>query len=303
MKFFLLSFVLGLLSILSLNAQQVLESSELKVEKQFYFVQIKLNGQGPFNFLLDTGAGVTVIRPELAAELGFQATGTARIGTSGRVINSTSYANTVLSIGDYTLATATVEAFSIKHLEEYLDIPLYGIIGSDLIHHHIVELDAEQRKIRFYSSAAVAKDPSWKETDITYLPSGHFGIPVNIQLHKKITAHTFLLKVDSGYDHYVTFSGQAVKQYDMFTQKNYKEAQGFSADTTITTNKSGKAFRIYLAGKTWKRKRVIYSVDPISLAATQKSEDEGIIGNALLMDFNILIDYDAKKMYFQPLNP
>lgn len=52
-------------------------------------------------------------------------------------------------------------------------------------------------------------------------------------------------------------------------------------------------------GTAWKRKKVIFSTDPISLAASEKLIDEGIIGNGLLMDFNLLFDYAGKKMYFQ----
>lgn len=132
------------------------------------------------------------------------------------------------------------------------------------------------------------------------MPYGHFGVPVAIQVNKQDTLREYLLKVDSGYNNHVTFTGQAVQRYGMLRQKNYKKARGFSADTTITTNLSAKIPRIELAGKTWKRERAIFPVDPLSLAATEKSEDEGIIGNGLLMEFNLLFDYAGKKMYFQP---
>src|SRR5690348_8531699 len=35
------------------------------------FVKVRLNGQGPFNFIFDTGSGA-VLRPELARQLGLQ---------------------------------------------------------------------------------------------------------------------------------------------------------------------------------------------------------------------------------------
>jgi hypothetical protein len=76
-------------SILScLPAQSILSSSDLKIAKEFYFIQLKINGKGPYPFMIDTGAGITVIRPELAIQLGLQASGTAQIGTAGKKVTS-----------------------------------------------------------------------------------------------------------------------------------------------------------------------------------------------------------------------
>jgi predicted aspartyl protease len=213
MKLFSFFFVLGCFYVSPLGAQQILGSGELKVEKQFYFVQINLNGKGAYNSWLDKGAGVTVVKPGLAQELGLKATGTARIGTAGRPVTSTSYANIDLSIEGYDLGPCTLEAFSIAHLEAYLELPLDGIIGSDLLHKHIVELNIDQHKIHFHQSATFAQQSSWKAIEITYLPSGHFGVPVGIQLDKKDALQNLILKVDSGFNNYVVFTGQAVQRY------------------------------------------------------------------------------------------
>src|SRR5262249_25802978 len=43
-------------------------------------VEVKINGQGPYSFFLDTGAGGTVLDQSLADELKLQIVGTMKIG-------------------------------------------------------------------------------------------------------------------------------------------------------------------------------------------------------------------------------
>jgi hypothetical protein len=43
-------------------------------------VAVKINGKGPFNFFLDSGAGGTVLNGDLAAELGLDSVGVVRMG-------------------------------------------------------------------------------------------------------------------------------------------------------------------------------------------------------------------------------
>ncbi len=47
-------------------------------------VQARIGGEGPFNFVLDTGAGTTVVTPELSARLHLTANGSVNLATSGK---------------------------------------------------------------------------------------------------------------------------------------------------------------------------------------------------------------------------
>ena len=46
-------------------------------------IPVKINGQGPFRFVLDTGANRTVLTPQLAAHLGLSITANGRVTLSG----------------------------------------------------------------------------------------------------------------------------------------------------------------------------------------------------------------------------
>ncbi len=50
-------------------------------------VEVKLNGAGPYDFMVDTGATVTVLDTALFDELGLPAEGSSRISSSAGVTN------------------------------------------------------------------------------------------------------------------------------------------------------------------------------------------------------------------------
>ena len=53
---------------------------EMLRHKRLPMIEAKINGKGPFTFVLDTGAGTNVLDPKLADELELVSTGTTRLG-------------------------------------------------------------------------------------------------------------------------------------------------------------------------------------------------------------------------------
>jgi predicted aspartyl protease len=108
MKLVFSVFVFILFTLSPLLAQSILSASPLKVEKQFYFISVKIDGRGSYNFMVDTGAGITVIRPELASDLGLTAPGTAAMGTAGNKVKAITYADVPLAVGHYSLGDCSL---------------------------------------------------------------------------------------------------------------------------------------------------------------------------------------------------
>src|SRR5579864_6236705 len=74
-------------------------------------VPVRINGSGPYEFLVDTGAQLTVVEPSLAAELGLQAS-----AASG-VISVTRYAEVPLALADRVEAGSMVVEHPVIALE------------------------------------------------------------------------------------------------------------------------------------------------------------------------------------------
>src|SRR5258708_1630883 len=76
--------VLLLMMIYAVAGQEGSASSTLRFSfsgKSLVVVPVKVNGEGPFDFLLDTGTNTTIVTPELALRLNLRATGRLQLNT------------------------------------------------------------------------------------------------------------------------------------------------------------------------------------------------------------------------------
>ncbi|HEV3090464.1 MAG TPA: aspartyl protease family protein [Candidatus Cybelea sp.] len=107
-------------------------------------VQARIDGKGPFNFVLDTGAGTTVVTPELSAQLHLAANGSANLGTSGK---------SAVSAGAVVLPSVVVgEASASKVAAVIAPLPpdltyqgrfgrIAGILGATFLRQFVVTID------------------------------------------------------------------------------------------------------------------------------------------------------------------
>lgn len=96
---------------------------------------VTIAGQGPFNFVVDTGAERTVLSRELAAQLGLQGAGQARVVGLAEAVMADLYHLDNIAVRDVTLASGTVPTF-----DQY-DIGGPGLIGIDSLENHKVVID------------------------------------------------------------------------------------------------------------------------------------------------------------------
>ncbi|UDF02933.1 retroviral-like aspartic protease family protein [Asticcacaulis sp. AND118] len=111
-------------------------------------VSVRLNGKGPYRFVVDTGASRTVIRASLAAELGLSSAGQARARGLGGVEYLTRYVIAEVEVGG-GLRMEEWETFGSQGYE----IAAYdGLLSADLLTHLPCQLDQGRGEIRYYPS-------------------------------------------------------------------------------------------------------------------------------------------------------
>lgn len=98
-------------------------------------VPVMVGDQGPFSFLVDTGAERTVIASELAARLGLAEGAKLRLATIGSSTTVTSYRVAALRMTDLQLAAFDAPAFAGRH------IGAAGLIGVDMLENQRILID------------------------------------------------------------------------------------------------------------------------------------------------------------------
>ena len=122
-------------------------------------VQVGINGQGPFPFVLDTGATVTCVDERLAAELELpEAAGTiavgAGIGGAGtmRLVRLES-----VEVGDAAARGLHGCVLNLEAMNK-AGLDIRGLLGLNFLKSYLVTIDFERSTVRLQPPGAAAPD-------------------------------------------------------------------------------------------------------------------------------------------------
>jgi hypothetical protein len=109
-----------------------------------------VNGEGPFNFILDTGASMTVITPAVARAAGIMKGGrkAKAIGAKGsldaKIVRLKS-----IRLGSLDTKSISAAIVNLATLSEPIKLDLGGIIGYNLLCRYRITIDYRTRTISF----------------------------------------------------------------------------------------------------------------------------------------------------------
>jgi hypothetical protein len=118
------------------------------------YVQVKLDGKGPYRFIFDSG-GQNVTTPEVAAQLGRAVMGSLQVSGAGAGSQTTGFAWVPsLQIGDATLRHQSFAVLPIgKILEAVEGEKIDGIIGVEVFRRFVTTIDYQHGLITFSRGA------------------------------------------------------------------------------------------------------------------------------------------------------
>ena len=178
-------------------------------------VPVTINGDTSKVFLLDTGAGATVIDSHYAATLGLASLGDVNaVGVSGSTMAQFVRADS-LRVADFVWDVPVLVALDFGGIAEMLGEPVAGVLGFDWISRCQVEVDAEE--VRLWPLSTPAPDAEgWHRVELGFAgktPTVEATFPTNRG------AATGRFRVDTGDNGSVTFHGPAIKRYNLLAQR------------------------------------------------------------------------------------
>jgi predicted aspartyl protease len=143
------------------------------------FADVKINGKGPYNFVVDTGASQTALSEKLARDLGLKvitSTVLHGVGGSGKA-NSNIYRIDQLQIGDVSVGDLPAGTFDDPVISQIAD----GIIGTAMLADFIVTINYPDGRIELTHKPVNTPDaiPIWCVNNMLLLPADANGKPGN----------------------------------------------------------------------------------------------------------------------------
>ncbi|WP_298879695.1 retropepsin-like aspartic protease [uncultured Bradyrhizobium sp.] len=105
-------------------------------------VDVEVNGLGPFNFALDTGASFCVITPDMAQAIGIalEADQPTAIGAGGRIEAGFAKLSS-FRLGSHVVRNLGAAVMPLDAVEQQLGVTIAGLIGYNFLKRFVVTLD------------------------------------------------------------------------------------------------------------------------------------------------------------------
>ena len=275
----------------------------LQVQRNLLVVSVTLNGFGPFNFLLDTGVGTSIITsPALADSLRLHHGQIFRItGAGGSDTGLQAYQADSVRVGlpglvaDYM--PLLVLSQDVLNLSGYVGMPIHGILGSELFHSFVVTLRPEEGYLvaTLPDAFRAPKGRSWSSLPLSLENNkAYFTAPV--QLTDSLTMPLKLV-LDTGASHALSIELDSDPRLKAPAQRLTSDlGRGL---TGVVQGFLGRVPRLQLGR---------YSL-PNVLTSYPNSADvhrridvprNGNVGYELLKRFSLVIDYPHQRLLLRP---
>lgn len=109
---------------------------------------VEVNGEGPFEFILDTGAGTSLLSSELGQKLGVKIIGSKEGQSAGGAISVSLAQVNSLAVGSVKLDDVDVGLVDLSHIGKTVGAKIDGDLGYNFLKHFRVTLDYRQSEIR-----------------------------------------------------------------------------------------------------------------------------------------------------------
>jgi hypothetical protein len=229
------------------------------------FTQVTINGHGPYNFAVDTGATQTVVSEKLIAEMGLQAitsTVVYGIGGGGKV-DTKLYSLKELAAGDVKIKTLPVGTFNDPLVSQLAD----GILGTAVLSDFIVTVNYPASRLELSRKRSPAPAdaevlPAWYFSNLLLVPMNANGKQENfivdtgavttVLSHKMaellgVTPNTPGAKVDMGIAGVAGFEGTVLRVPNVIF-KTAKNTESYPQVVAIDLKQISKMIGTEVAG-------------------------------------------------------
>ena len=291
-------FLLTTLCCFRSSAQTSTKDGVVEVPFEFYrneiIVQVKVDGKGLYNMMLDTGTDPSAIDSNTAREIGLKLASVGHQGTGGGTGVNLAFETKLPSLELGGLAATNVEALEIdlSKTSAALGKSIQGILGHSLLNRRVVQIDYPKRVVRFYSKSPFPKTA--ERPNVSRRTTLPFRYQDNILIEGvSVNGRRMTANFDTGSNANFQLTPDAVHDLGLEAEVGTAQVSKSVGYNGVAENREGKIKSINVGGITVDEPTVIF----FAKGTGRDKKPWGInIGNAFLKDYVVTVDYLSKMI-------
>jgi len=271
-------------------------------QRNLIIVRVSLNGLGPYNFLLDTGVGTSLITdPSLVAPLQLRRGEVFRVSGVGEESPLEAYLSDSVRV---TLPGIVAPSLSflvlssdVLNLSGYVGMPVHGILGYDVFRSFVVEVEPSTAELVLHSPARYRppRGRRWAQIPLVLQRrKAYLTVPVNVT---DSLALPLKLVLDTGAGHALSIETNSDPRLRVPPERLRTQlGRGLSG---IINGYLGRVSSMQL-GQYHLNTLLTSFPDSTNGALRADVPRNGNIGFELLKRFNLVIDYPHHALWLKP---
>lgn len=262
------------------------------------FVPVAIGRHAPSWFLLDTGAQFSALAQTTvdAMHLVTHGEGRAR-GAGAAVVRTTILRDVDLSIGGLPVNVAQMAGLPLTPISLAEGRAIEGVLGYSVLREFAIDIDYEQRVLRFHDAATYTAPDGAVVVPITFdhdhpVAAAELTLPDGRRLPMRVM-------VDTGARAAVVINRPFAEKHGIYDALSPSIDAGYGMGIGGATHQRfGRAKRFAFAGVTFDAPIVSAATD--RAGATAMAQVDGLIGAEILRRFTVTLDYKRRRLLLAP---
>lgn len=245
------------------------------------------------DILLDSGAGITVLDRAFADRAGLQSAGAIAARGTGGTAEASMVEGITITVGDVTLGPVVAATIDLSELEQRFGRSMPVILGKELFHALVVDVDYPNARLRCHDPATFAYDGPGHRVDLIAAEDGHKHLRLSMEDGEPV-----VVGLDTGQGGALTVFG------------HYAQERGFLAGRPLSSTRTGgvggetisqtaSLASVTLAGYTLQDVPVTIHTGDVK-GAFDTTRQAGNLGAGILGRFRVLFDYAHDALWLEP---
>lgn len=257
------------------------------------YADAKVNGQGPFRFIFDTG-GVNIVTPATAKTLGLKSEGDIQARGAGTSTMKASLAKVKqLKVGDAIIDDQLFIVLDLDALKKVEGTSLPGMVGFETFRRFVTRIDYGKSTITLIDPGHF--DPKDAGTPVPFVLNGRTP-----EVHGSFEGIPAVFDIDTGSRSSLTLNGPFAEKHDL----KAKHPKGVTTVAGWGVGGPSTGYVTRGAAMTLgdvEVKNIVTDINDQKQGAFAGNEYSGNVGGGILKRFVVTFDYHDKIMYLQPV--